>query len=97
MIESEPRVAGAVREQYRHFTIDEYQDVSPVQDRLLSLWLGERRDLCVVGDPSQTIYSFAGADPHTCSDSNGVIPTPLSCDWSATIARRRRFSPPRTL
>lgn len=63
MIESEPRVAGAVREQYRHFTIDEYQDVSPVQDRLLSLWLGERRDLCVVGDPSQTIYSFAGADP----------------------------------
>ena len=63
MIESEPRVARAVREQYRHFTVDEYQDVSPLQERLLSLWLGDRDDLCVVGDASQTIYSFAGADP----------------------------------
>jgi DNA helicase-2/ATP-dependent DNA helicase PcrA len=63
MIESEPRVARAVREQYRHFTVDEYQDVSPLQERLLQLWLGERNDLCVVGDASQTIYSFAGADP----------------------------------
>lgn len=63
MIEAEPRVAAAVREQYRHFTVDEFQDVSPVQHRLLELWLGERRDLCVVGDASQTIYSFAGADP----------------------------------
>ncbi|KAA9134798.1 ATP-dependent helicase [Microbacterium caowuchunii] len=62
MIEAEPRVAQAVREQYRHFTVDEFQDVSPLQNRLLELWLGERRDLCVVGDASQTIYSFAGAD-----------------------------------
>ncbi|WP_292834387.1 ATP-dependent helicase [Microbacterium sp.] len=63
MLESEPRVAAAVHEQYRHLTVDEYQDVSPVQARLLELWLGDRRDLCVVGDASQTIYSFAGADP----------------------------------
>ncbi len=63
MIESEPRVATAVHEQYRHFTVDEFQDVSPVQHRLLELWLGDRRDICVVGDASQTIYSFAGADP----------------------------------
>ncbi|MBQ9918549.1 MAG: ATP-dependent helicase [Microbacterium sp.] len=62
MIEAEPRVAAAVREQYRHFTVDEYQDVSPLQNRLLELWLGDRRDLCVVGDASQTIYSFTGAD-----------------------------------
>ncbi|MEL4424110.1 UvrD-helicase domain-containing protein, partial [Shewanella algae] len=41
---------------------DEYQDVSPLQNRLLELWLGDRRDLCVVGDASQTIYSFTGAD-----------------------------------
>ena len=64
MIESEPRVAVAVREQYRHFTVDEYQDVSPLQNRLLELWLGERRDVCVVGDASQTIYSFAGASSY---------------------------------
>ncbi|KHK97552.1 ATP-dependent DNA helicase [Microbacterium mangrovi] len=62
MLEAEPRVAAAVREQYRHFTVDEYQDVSPLQNRLLDLWLGDRRDLCVVGDASQTIYSFTGAD-----------------------------------
>ncbi|MFG6491557.1 ATP-dependent helicase [Microbacterium sp. P03] len=62
MIESEPRVAQSVHEQYRHFTIDEFQDVSPLQHRLLELWLGGRRDLCVVGDASQTIYSFAGAE-----------------------------------
>ncbi|MCU1546498.1 MAG: ATP-dependent helicase [Homoserinimonas sp.] len=61
MIECEPRVAQQVREQYRFFVIDEYQDVSPLQQYLLELWLGERQDLCVVGDASQTIYSFAGA------------------------------------
>jgi DNA helicase-2/ATP-dependent DNA helicase PcrA len=62
MLEAEAHVARAVHEQYRHFTVDEFQDVSPLQHRLLELWLGDRRDLCVVGDASQTIYSFAGAD-----------------------------------
>ncbi|MDQ0575913.1 DNA helicase-2/ATP-dependent DNA helicase PcrA [Agromyces albus] len=61
MIESEASVAMHVRESYRHFVVDEYQDVSPAQQQLLELWLGGRRDLCVVGDASQTIYSFAGA------------------------------------
>lgn len=61
MIEQEPRVAQQVREQYRFFVVDEYQDVSPLQQSLLELWLGDRQDLCVVGDASQTIYSFAGA------------------------------------
>jgi DNA helicase II / ATP-dependent DNA helicase PcrA len=64
MIETEPRVAHQVREQYRFFVVDEYQDVSPLQHDLLELWLGERNDLCVVGDASQTIYSFAGATPN---------------------------------
>ena len=62
MLEAEPHVAKAVREQYRHFTVDEFQDVSPLQHHLLELWVGERGDVCVVGDASQTIYSFAGAD-----------------------------------
>ena len=61
MIEAEPRVADQVRAQYRFFLVDEYQDVSPLQQELLGLWLGSRTDLCVVGDASQTIYSFAGA------------------------------------
>ncbi|RIX31414.1 ATP-dependent helicase [Amnibacterium setariae] len=61
MIESEPEVATEIREQYRFFTVDEYQDVSPAQQGLLEAWLGDHTDVCVVGDASQTIYSFAGA------------------------------------
>ncbi|MGB3686813.1 MAG: ATP-dependent DNA helicase UvrD2 [Ornithinimicrobium sp.] len=56
-----PPIAAAIQQQYRHFVVDEYQDVNPLQQRLLDLWLGEREDLCVVGDPAQTIYSFTGA------------------------------------
>lgn len=63
MVEAEPRVAQQVREQYRFFVVDEYQDVSPLQHDLLRLWLGPRTDVCVVGDVSQTIYTFAGASP----------------------------------
>jgi DNA helicase-2/ATP-dependent DNA helicase PcrA len=60
-VEDHPDVAEQVRAQYRHFTVDEYQDVNPLQQRLLDAWLGGRRDLTVVGDASQTIYSFTGA------------------------------------
>ncbi|GAA1924901.1 ATP-dependent DNA helicase UvrD2 [Streptomyces durmitorensis] len=56
-------IADQVRAQYQHFVVDEYQDVSPLQQRLLELWLGDRDSLCVVGDASQTIYSFTGATP----------------------------------
>jgi DNA helicase-2/ATP-dependent DNA helicase PcrA len=56
-------IARAVRSQYRHFVVDEYQDVNALQQRLLDLWVGERDDLCVVGDAAQTIYSFTGATP----------------------------------
>jgi DNA helicase II / ATP-dependent DNA helicase PcrA len=61
MLEERPDIADEVRAAYRWFTVDEFQDVSPLQQRLLDLWLGERRDVCVVGDAAQTIYSFAGA------------------------------------
>ncbi|WUG05054.1 ATP-dependent DNA helicase UvrD2 [Streptomyces sp. NBC_00467] len=56
-------IADQIRRQYQNFVVDEYQDVSPLQQRLLDLWLGERDSLCVVGDASQTIYSFTGATP----------------------------------
>ncbi|MFE7602465.1 ATP-dependent DNA helicase UvrD2 [Streptomyces sp. NPDC057494] len=56
-------IADQIRRQYQHFVVDEYQDVSPLQQRLLDLWLGDRDNLCVVGDASQTIYSFTGATP----------------------------------
>ncbi|OCG75837.1 ATP-dependent DNA helicase [Microbacterium sediminis] len=83
LLEAEPRVAASVREQYRHFTVDEYQDVSPLQNHLLELWVGERRDLCVVGDASQTIYSFAGADSRFLLDFGRRYP-------DATVVRLER-------
>ncbi len=62
LLAEDERVAAQVRRQYKHFVVDEFQDVSPIQSALLDLWLGGREDLCVVGDPAQTIYSFAGAN-----------------------------------
>lgn len=62
LLASDERVAAQVRRQYKWFVVDEFQDVSPLQSALLDLWLGGRDELCVVGDPAQTIYSFAGAD-----------------------------------
>jgi DNA helicase-2/ATP-dependent DNA helicase PcrA len=63
LLAEDERVAAEIRRQYRTFVVDEYQDVSPLQQSLLDLWLGGREDVCVVGDPAQTIYSWAGADP----------------------------------
>jgi DNA helicase-2/ATP-dependent DNA helicase PcrA len=54
-------IADAVRDRYRYFVVDEYQDVNPLQQLLLDQWAGDRDDVCVVGDPRQTIYSFTGA------------------------------------
>ena len=56
-----PEAAAQIRDRYRYFVIDEYQDVNPLQKLLLDSWAGNRDDVCVVGDPRQTIYSFAGA------------------------------------
>ena len=54
-------ITEEIRVRYRHFVVDEYQDVSPLQHRLLELWFGDRNDVCVVGDPHQAIHSYAGA------------------------------------
>ncbi len=61
LIEEHRFVADELHARYRHFVVDEFQDVNPLQHRLLSAWLGTRSSLCVVGDPEQTIYSFTGA------------------------------------
>ncbi|MFM1950450.1 MAG: hypothetical protein RL418_137 [Actinomycetota bacterium] len=62
LLRNEQRMLEHVTQQYRHLTVDEYQDVSPLQQSLIETWLGEREELCVVGDPRQAIYGFAGAD-----------------------------------
>ncbi len=63
MLEEQSVLAREFRDRYRSFVVDEYQDVTPLQQRLLDAWLGDRDDLCVVGDAHQTIYSFTGATP----------------------------------
>jgi DNA helicase-2/ATP-dependent DNA helicase PcrA len=82
-LEELPEIARAVRTRYRYFVIDEYQDVSPVQQRLLDAWLGGRDDICVVGDANQTIYSFAGAKPSYLLDFADKYP-------DATVVRLER-------
>ncbi len=62
-LEEHGDVAQEFRDRYRCFVVDEYQDVTPLQQRVLDAWLGERDDLTVVGDANQTIYTFAGASP----------------------------------
>ncbi len=63
LLEEDAEAAEIVRQRKRWFSVDEYQDTSPLADRLVSLWLGDSRDICVVGDPDQTIYLFTGASP----------------------------------
>ncbi len=87
ILSERPDVARTVRAQYRHFVVDEYQDVNTVQQALLDQWVGERSDLCVVGDPAQTIYSFTGASPRHLTDfahRDGVAVTRLVRNYRST-------------
>ncbi|MEP6697412.1 MAG: ATP-dependent DNA helicase [Pseudonocardiales bacterium] len=62
LLESDLTVLAAVRDRYRAYFVDEYQDTDPAQERMLQLLAGDGRDLVVVGDPDQSIYRFRGAD-----------------------------------
>ena len=74
MLDTRPDIVDEIRSAYRWFTVDEYQDVNPLQQRLLELWLGDRDDLCVVGDASQTIYTFTGASSSYLVDFRSRFP-----------------------
>src|SRR5439155_21678399 len=67
-IERDSDFAAAQRWRFRHLFVDEFQDATPLQTRLLRAWLGDRTDLCVVGDGAQAIYAFAGADASLLGD-----------------------------
>ena len=73
-IENDVAVASEFRDRYRCFVVDEYQDVTPLQQRVLDAWLGDRDDLTVVGDANQTIYSFTGATPRYLLDFSRRFP-----------------------
>ncbi|MDQ2722247.1 MAG: ATP-dependent DNA helicase UvrD2 [Actinomycetota bacterium] len=82
-LEEHSEVAREFRDRYRCFVVDEYQDVTPLQQRVLDAWLGERDDLTVVGDANQTIYSFTGATPRYLLDFSRRFP-------EATVVRLER-------
>ncbi|MGH3472897.1 MAG: ATP-dependent DNA helicase UvrD2 [Nocardioidaceae bacterium] len=89
VLADDERAAAAVRRQYQAFVVDEFQDVSPIQVSLLDLWLGGRDELCVVGDPAQTIYSFAGASADYLLGFPGKFPGTRSI----TLQRNYRSTP----
>jgi len=74
LLEADDHARADLRERFRAFTVDEYQDVNLLQQTLLELWLGERDDLCVVGDDHQAIYSFTGATPGYLLDTPRRLP-----------------------
>ena len=89
LLAEDDRVATLVRQQYKWFVVDEYQDVSPIQAALLDLWLGGRDEICVVGDPAQTIYSFAGARAAYLHEFVGAHPGATSIE----LVRNYRSTP----
>jgi DNA helicase II / ATP-dependent DNA helicase PcrA len=85
VLDGDERAAAEIRRQYRWFVVDEFQDVSPLQYRLLELWLGGRDDVCVVGDPAQTIYTFAGASDQF------LLDFPRKFPGCSTVALTRNY------
>ena len=97
LLEGDAEAAATVRARKRWFSVDEYQDTNPLQQRLLELWLGERPDLCVVGDEDQTIYTFTGATSTFLTAFAERHPGRAGRHARArTTARRRRSSRSRT-
>ncbi|HTN99860.1 MAG TPA: ATP-dependent DNA helicase UvrD2 [Microthrixaceae bacterium] len=73
-LDADPVYASARHWRFKHLFVDEFQDVNPLQYRLLCAWLGPESDLCAVGDPNQAIYAWNGADARYLSDFNTYFP-----------------------
>src|SRR5262249_26703144 len=105
-MEHDETFADAQHWRFRHLFVDEFQDASPLSVRLVAAWLGKRTDLCVVGDPAQAIYGFAGADPSFLDDFTQHFPggvtvrlqanyrsTPQVVATAAAVLARDRTAP----
>jgi DNA helicase-2/ATP-dependent DNA helicase PcrA len=89
MLNDNPEIAAKIHSQYEHFLVDEFQDNDPVQNELLSKWLGQRKSICVVGDPRQTIYSFKGSEPALLNNFGARFPKCVTVE----LVRNYRSSP----
>ncbi|HUQ64048.1 MAG TPA: ATP-dependent DNA helicase UvrD2 [Acidimicrobiales bacterium] len=74
-LHNDSQFATTQRWRFRHLFVDEFQDVNPAQLRLLTGWLGDRSDLCVVGDPDQAIYGWNGADARPLREFRSMFPS----------------------
>ena len=89
MLKDNPEIATKIQSKYEHFLVDEFQDNDPVQDELLSHWLGKRNSICVVGDPRQTIYSFKGSEPALLNNFGTRFPSCITVE----LVRNYRSTP----
>ena len=89
MLRDNPEIAAKIHSKYEHFLVDEFQDNDPVQDELLSQWLGKRSSICVVGDPRQTIYSFKGSEPALLNNFGARFPKCVTVE----LVRNYRSTP----
>ena len=62
LLSTQPDVATALRQEFHHILVDEYQDTNPLQEELIRLLSRDRRNVTVVGDDDQSIYRFRGAE-----------------------------------
>jgi DNA helicase-2/ATP-dependent DNA helicase PcrA len=89
MLRDNQEIAAKIHSKYEHFLVDEFQDNDPVQDELLSQWLGKRSSICVVGDPRQTIYSFKGSEPALLNNFGARFPKCVTVE----LVRNYRSTP----
>jgi DNA helicase-2/ATP-dependent DNA helicase PcrA len=97
IMRNESNAAKAFRWRFRHFFVDEFQDVNPLQHQLVRGWLGDGTDLFVVGDPHQAIYSWNGADPRYLDRFEDVFPVERYPDVGVLHLRDNYRSTPQIL
>ena len=73
-VQTDEAFRSLVHWRFRHFFVDEAQDLNPLQHALLEAWRGGRADICLVGDPRQAIYGWNGSDHTTMTEVERVYP-----------------------
>ena len=80
--------AEPLRQGLRHLLIDEFQDIDPLQYRLVQAWSAQSESVFIIGDPDQSIYRFRGAEPgcfdRFLADHGGLVPLHLDRNYRSS-------------